>query len=164
MVARGRRVHDQLMARTRPRTSTEYLKINHPEDSFKRLFRQPRGDPCVCACVRASAHDTLLNFYKRFRFFQNRTLPESERWPETSENVVLCCHGQESDFRRFSKILSQPIQHFISEISANVLRMLGCSSECLLDICMGSSKTRSQQGAKRCVTSHDLVSRTLEPF
>lgn len=47
MVARGRRVHDQLMARTRPRTSTEYLKINHPEDSFKRLFRQPWGDPCV---------------------------------------------------------------------------------------------------------------------
>jgi len=37
--------------------------------------------------VRASAHDTLLNFYNRFRFFQNRTLSESERWPETSENV-----------------------------------------------------------------------------
>lgn len=54
VVARGRRVHDQLVAGARPRALAEHLRRRRrPGDTFKGLFRRcSRGVPCVRARVR----------------------------------------------------------------------------------------------------------------
>lgn len=85
VVARGRRVHDQFMAGTRPRTFTEHLRRrNRPENMFKGLFRRPRRVPRVRACVRPRCSISTNNFDSSKT---EHCLSLTKTRPETSENV-----------------------------------------------------------------------------
>lgn len=162
-------MHDQLMARTRSRTSTEYLRINRPGDSFKRLFRQPRGDPCVCACVRPPTTRCSIstNDSDSSKTEHCLNLKDGRKLQRTWYCAVTSKRVASGGFRR-CRANRKSIQHILSQRyvckrSQNVLRMFFRTFLGHL-CCMGSFEMRFRQGAKRCMILHDLVSQTLEPF
>lgn len=140
MVARGRRVHYQLMARTRSRTSTEYLKRNRPGIRLKGSSGS-HGEirACVRACVRPpttrcsiSTNDSDSSKTEHCLSLKGgRKLQRMWYCAVTSKKVA---RGGSRPPEDVEPIVNPYSTFYLKDVSANVLRMLGRSQDVLQNV------------------------------
>jgi len=134
MVARGRRVHDQLVAGTRPHAFTEHLRRrNRPGDTFKGFFRRPRGVPCVRVPPTRCSISTN----------------------DSDSSKTEHCLSQLEASENMHCVLASNDKWIVRDCG------IDCGSRPFEDVGpIVKLRTRCWRDMKRRVTSHDLVSRT----